>query len=534
MYKRKMYEPRKIVTYNAENSIKAAAEVKNANLYAEIKDLDLISKEFKVHKHCYREFTRDTGIDAGENPLTYDKGNFEAVESCVAEDIVRLGMVVTLKHLHGLYGLGVGDSRYKSKLKDRLYKRFGDSITILYSQNKDPSEVVISSECIDRFITCTPDDTLEKAAKIIADDTLEKFKDYPEVSWPPSTEELSKESWKPPPSVYTFLKALFRHKEYNYITAVQKRWIDSFAYDLTYGITNGQTMQLKHFLLAIGLHDLTGSRKVVDIVHNLGHCISYNTTCEIKTAIAENVLEQANKSDILPLKPLSEECITPTFFWVDNFDVQIDCLAGGGSVNTTHLMAFQEPAVGTEVVKKIQLVPRRKSRQLFYEDVNLPILKIDKKKEPPIQSLQHDFSYSDTHFNTRYFIWTYLRKVNSFDQTVPTFKAWLLQVKDSTNVGKPIKTFETFLPPITSKVTDFSTIQQYLRYVKGLSKSANMPYVNVTLDVGAAMNAFKTVWNHPDIYQDVIIHLGGFHFLKENFQVIVCKFSNQIAGNFHS
>ena len=266
---------------------------------------------------------------------------------------------------------------------------------------------------IDKSITCTPNETLEKAANILVQDTLGKFMEIPEVPWPPNTEELSKESWKPPASIYTFLKALFKHKEYNYITTVQNRWIDSFAHDLVYGITNGQTMQLKHFLLATGLHDLTGSRKVVDLVHRLGHCLSYNTTCEIKTAVAECVLEQANKTDILPLKPVSEEYITPTFFWVDNFDVQIDRLSGGGSVNTTHLMAFQEPAEGTRGINKIQSVPRKKSRQLFYEDIQVPYLKIDRNKEPPIQSLQHDFSYSDNEFNMCYFIWTYLRKNNS-------------------------------------------------------------------------------------------------------------------------
>ena len=315
MHKRKSYEPHKIVNFDAERSIKASAQVKNESLYAEIKDLDLISKEFKVHSHCYREFTRkETDADEGKT-LKYDKGNFDAVIACVEEDIIRLGRVVSLKHLHELYELGIGDSRYRSKLKGKLHTRFGDSITILSSSSKrTPSEVVISSECIDKFITCTPNETLEKAANILVQDTLGKFMEIPEVPWPPNTEELSKESLKPPASIYRFLKALFKNKKYNYITTAQNRWIDSFAHDLVYGITNGQTMQLKHFLLATGLHDLTGSRKVVDIVHKLGHCLSYNTTCEIKTAVAECVLEQANKIDILPLKPVSEEYITPTFF----------------------------------------------------------------------------------------------------------------------------------------------------------------------------------------------------------------------------
>ena len=39
-------------------TVKAAAMKKNYDLYCEIKDLDLISKEFKYHRSCYEEFTR--------------------------------------------------------------------------------------------------------------------------------------------------------------------------------------------------------------------------------------------------------------------------------------------------------------------------------------------------------------------------------------------------------------------------------------------------------------------------------------------
>jgi hypothetical protein len=46
------------------------------------------------------------------------------------------------------------------------------------------------------------------------------------------------------------------------------------------------------------------------------------------------------------------------------------------------------------------------------------------------------------------------------------------------------------------------------------------PYVNITLDVGASVSAFKMVWTYPEQYKNIVIHLGSFHFLKENFQVI--------------
>ena len=41
---------------------------------------------------------------------------------------------------------------------------------------------------------------------------------------------------------------------------------------------------------------------------------------------------------------MAEEII-PTYFWVDNFDIKVERLCGSGIVNTTHLMAFQEPSI---------------------------------------------------------------------------------------------------------------------------------------------------------------------------------------------
>ena len=49
----------------------------------------------------------------------------------------------------------------------------------------------------------------------------------------------------------------------------------------------------------------------------------------------------------------------------------------------------------------------------------------------------------------------------------------------------------------------------------------DMPSVNVTLDVGAAaMNAKRVLWKYSSKSQNVIIHLGDFYFMKENFGVI--------------
>ena len=58
-----------------------------------------------------------------------------------------------------------------------------------------------------------------------------------------------------------------------------------------------------------------------------------------------------------------------------------------------------------------------------------------------------------------------------------------------------------------------------MKYLQNLANDVNIPYVNITLDCGAAVNAFKMKWNQQETFQDIVIHLGDFHFMKGNFQV---------------
>ena len=48
-----------------------------------------------------------------------------------------------------------------------------------------------------------------------------------------------------------------------------------------------------------------------------------------------------------------------------------------------------------------------------------------------------------------------------------------------------------------------------------------MEYVNITLDIGAAMNAYKLSWRNLEQFSNAVIQIGDFHYLKENFKVIL-------------
>ena len=86
---------------------------------------------------------------------------------------------------------------------------------------------------------------------------------------------------------------------------------------------------------------------------------------------------------------------------------------------------------------------------------------------------------------------------------------------------KTSKAHEKYLPPLTTKVMAPNTIYTYMGYFQKLSKAMHMDYVNITLDIGTAISAYKFLWGKLEQFSNVVIHIDDFHYLKEDFKVIL-------------
>eukprot|EP00794_Sanderia_malayensis_P014431 gene14431-biopygen11526 len=187
------------------------------------------------------------------------------------------------------------------------------------------------------------------------------------------------------------------------------------------------------------------------------------------------------------------------------------------------MVAFQEESQFAELESQRLKIDQTRKRQIEDKSEGNADISINPKKEP--STLAH-FNKNETDlsrlsFQFIYLAWMVLRNLNSDDEIVSSFYGWKMKLRSAGLPQESIKkTVMMYLPPINAKVTDYSTINSYLMYMQRLADEVNMPYVNVTLDVGAAMNAFKVVWNYLKKFGNVIIHLGDFHFIKENFGII--------------
>ena len=221
--------------------------------------------------------------------------------------------------LHEIYGLGVGDTRYRSKWKQRLKEYFKSSISFLPFTNKNIAEVVVNTDCVTGTFFVDEESQIRATAKSLKDNILNKYYKLQDINWPPTSEELQEDLRAPSKSLCIFLETLIKYNDHS-TTEKQARLISSVTQDIIFAVTRGKVMQRKHFLLALGVHSLTGSRKIIDIVHKLEHCICYNLMSDIETDQANCSLSSSKKGDILPVQPSSKNDVVPTFFWADNFD----------------------------------------------------------------------------------------------------------------------------------------------------------------------------------------------------------------------
>ena len=187
-------------------------------------------------------------------------------------------------------------------------------------------------------------------------DILEYAKNIPDLKWPSTVEDLSSDVRKPPKSLESLMSYLLKNKDHRNCHTVN-RLIQSYCSDLIHGVTRGEAITAKYFLLGLGLHNMTGQKVPVQVMDHLGHCMDYNLVCEIETAQAEAAECIAKSSGALPIKPISPSDCVLTYVWVDNFHMNLETQTGHGALNSTHMVAFQKetPLTMMEITLSMQI-----------------------------------------------------------------------------------------------------------------------------------------------------------------------------------
>ena len=191
-----------------------------------------------------------------------EQGNCEDVEQYINQHVFTDRNTVFLNNLHAICGLHPDDWRYQLKLKNRIIKDFIEKVAI-YTSEKKMSDIVVDASALPTEISFEDKEgCIIKAAEYLKNDVLKHCEGLSELKWPLQLDELQDEKRNPPESLMIFYKhplqskSILNETNSEYLQSLS----NSFASDIIAAIRQGKKIITKKYLIALGLHNITGQR----------------------------------------------------------------------------------------------------------------------------------------------------------------------------------------------------------------------------------------------------------------------------------
>lgn len=215
----------------------------------------------------------------------------------------------------------------RKNMRRNIEKCFGDKLKIftwkekiyLYSAEIDAQNLV--KQLLEAREKCIY--TVKTAQAIHKE--IKDLKD--EMPWPPQPNDLQPENFKTPKMLSEFLTTLITGKDGNdEMSSRQARLTHSIAQDIVYIVSNGKVKTPKSLLLPSIIKQLTNNTEIINILHRLGHSVSYSILNEMHTENAYIIHDKQENDDII--LPLTSEKETFTIYVADNIDRNEETLSG--------------------------------------------------------------------------------------------------------------------------------------------------------------------------------------------------------------
>lgn len=519
----------KCQTEAAENSIKEAAARNNDEyMIGKITGIDLIAKEAQYHDECRKAYIRPKHVRKSNNQDDIDMKDahdkaFEYLKNYIENQIINNLYVERISMLKGRYLKYMEDNfpeqhnpNYKTqKLKFKIQNWFGDRIKFV-STSDNRTEIIYcdslsTPETVSYAYECSSsmDNKIKGVALFLRRTVIDAHKQAPPMQWPPSNDYINSSDDIIPKQLSWFLRTLLTKR----LTPSSERKINSIGQDVCFCITNAAWQLPKALTLAMSIHHLTGSAKLVTLLNRLGHCVSYMRTLEIETAIASsiNLSNNATPPDILKY-----ENVVTHFCW-DNFDLAEETMTGAGTTHSTHGIAIQEHSGLKSFQSTDTCVPKTKQRCIKFERKPLqPCILPSTKVEPTYVTTMLNTTTLETSSKIELeILWRFVRAAT----IAPGWGGWLT-ITSSENSPQFVSNIQ-YMKPIHQSPTSNDTIQEVLCRSKKVSEELGQNYTIITFDLAMAKKAYSIVWSNPDKFQNVFIRLGTFH--------IICAFMKAIG-----
>lgn len=337
------------------------------------------------------------------------------------------------------------------------------------------------------------------------------------VVWPPDSHDLSmEEATKSIPSrLFNFIAWMLGfsvepvEESKVSISHSETCKVVSIAQDLVYIASKGKKFTHKSLALAMATRHITGSVKLVKILHGLGHCVSPATVYKHDSALALSC-NNTDQNLIIPrnINPGSFS----TIIW-DNNDFNEETVSGKGTTHVANGIIVQKKSNDTPLLPKMEVSKTVRTIKPPETDI-LPYLLV-KKGLPSLFSHKDELvldnkSHLQHQSDGRIFDFAYiLSKLDPAPNGVilPSWTAF----NTKTNQTIPTQSTIGYLPVIDASMTDLATVNTILGRSVLICKELQLPQIVLVFDEAIYAKAQMIRWNHEEYLNKTVIRLGDFH-----------------------
>jgi hypothetical protein len=286
----------------------------------------------------------------------------------------------------------------------------------------------------------------------------------------------------------------------------EKTKVVSIAQDMIYAESSGKKQTHKSLALGMTVRQMTGSIRLLRILHGLGHTASTDTVYRHDTALA---LASTNGQEIIIPRNMNPESFT-TIVW-DNNDFSEETVSGKGTTHVANGIIIQNEDVRlrekTTVSKKHRTVKAPEINIAPYTSKERGTISLqDQSSDIPLE--QQSYRHEQNMARNADFVYMLSRKCASESgDCLPGWTGFNTQVhkeiRRTSNIG--------YLPVIDAPVTDMATVNEILRHSVSICQRLQLPEIVLVFDEAIYSKAQMIRWKDEELKRRLVIRLGDFH-----------------------
>lgn len=283
--------------------------------------------------------------------------------------------------------------------------------------------------------------------------------------------------------------------------------------------------------LALKIHGETRKRGLVDAMHAMGLCISYDRMLTISTDIANQVCDKYEKEGVVCPPQLSKQVFTTAA--VDNIDHNPSSTTATDSFHGTSISVMQHPTVGAqgipqEVPVLNENVPKRKKISAIPACyMNIPPSALTKKDPfvPPTTGQTTPEATTLSNALAKEYEWLehVQRLIRKSELAKDDFLSWAAFHASVHQPSRDPPTAVALLPLFEESAHSVAMIKHSMDVVKATIQHLNPGQVPVLVMDQPLFAIAKTIqWNFPETHGEdcFLIMFGGLHIEIAAFRVL--------------